>query len=305
MESLGLHIDYLLLHHDCVTLPGLGSLLRHRVEAQYDAESETFLPPRQVVSFNPEISRTDGLLARSIARRDSVSDQRAAAILERGIEALRRELSETGSVALGHAGRLHLGRHGGLSFEPAGALCSWLPAVDVRMDAETSVAEEIRQARRDTRGEVFRRVARIAACIAVVFALGWVALQNLRYAPEAQYASITPVGQHAFVESPGEASAPIIWHLRHHDDAVIDVAEETPSLITSAPGYYLVVASLASEKEAIDFVNVHPGHHLGILNTDGRYRVYIAKADKAAPLYSAAASDEVCEAFPASWVCRN
>ena len=48
-----------------------------------------------------------------------------------------------------------------------------------------------------------------------------------------------------------------------------------------------------------------PGRKLGVLSSDGRFRVYVAKAESAAPLYSAAVSDEITRDFPASWVCRR
>ncbi len=307
METIGLHIDYLLLHHSCVTLPGLGSLLRHGREAAYDAERRCWMPPSRTVSFNPDLSRTDGLLSRSIARRDGISDSAAARIVERGVGELRRRLDTDRYVALGHAGTLRLSSEGSLCFQPAPAPRSWMPAVAVADAPAAAAAAVAAAAGRSVRGNIYRTVSRIAACVAVVFALGWIVADNIRYGADRQYASVAPVQPRPMVSQPGEASAPIVWHIRRHADASMPV-EQAPAAapeVTDAPGYYLVVASLASLDEARGYMAAFPGRKLGVLSSDGRFRVYVAKAESAAPLYSAAVSDEITRDFPASWVCRR
>ncbi|MDE6465278.1 MAG: SPOR domain-containing protein, partial [Duncaniella sp.] len=60
MINLSSHIEYLLLRHDCVVVPGLGALLVHEVHARFDADSCTFMPPSRSLGFNPAVTHNDG-----------------------------------------------------------------------------------------------------------------------------------------------------------------------------------------------------------------------------------------------------
>jgi len=307
METLGLHIDYLLLHHSCVTLPGFGSLLRHGREATYDSSRRCWLPPMRTVSFNPDLTRTDGLLARSIARREGLSDSSAAKKVERGVGEIRRRLDAGNRVMLGHAGSLCFDSAGSLCFEPAPMRGAWLPEIPVATaDAGVHIAAAAAATRRP-RGLVWRRMARAAACVAVIFALGWIVADNIRYGADRQFASVAPVHPQSIVEQPGRADAPVVWHIRHHADAseAVEPRPVSTGTVTDGPGYYLVVASLASLDEARQFMAAYPGRNLAVLNSDGRFRVYIAKAGSAAPLYAASVSEDITRDFPSSWVCRR
>lgn len=307
MDTIGLHIDYLLLHHDCVTLPGVGSLLVHRAPASYDETSAVWTAPMREVSFNAAITRTDGLLARSVQRREGLEAAPAARRVEDAMAGLRRSLSAGHDVALGHAGLLSLNGHGALEFEPSvSPVQAWFPAVVApRIEQASSVARRMERDLR--RRSVWTRVGRVAAAVALLFVLGWVVADNIRFAAEDQYASITPVSRHDnLIEQPGEASAPIIWHMHHHADAVVEV-EPKPVMAENADpqGYYLIVASLANMREANEFISRFPGRDLHVLNTGGRYRVYVQKAQDANSLYAAARSAEIAKDFPQSWVYKH
>lgn len=311
METLSLHIDYLLQRHDCVTLPGLGSLLAHGVSAHYDAERGCWLPPMREISFNAAISRTDGLIARSVARRENISHEMGARRVEQSVMSLRKALDTEGSAMLGHTGRLCKDEHGTLVFEPsagwsrATAAVRWLPEprVDVCEAASRYMHYKASEEQR-RRGHLLRRAASVAACVAVLLALAWVVADNFRYAGERQYASITPVRTESVIEHPGETSAPIVWHMRHHADAVVEVDQNLPEVSAASGRYYLIVASLANKGEALDFMKLHKDEKLGLINSDGRYRVYVAKAATANELYTRAADADMKRVFPQSWVLK-
>jgi len=62
--QLSKFISELLIEHDCVTVPGLGSFLGNFKSAHYDLENEKFYPPSKQISFNSQIKVNDGLLAK-------------------------------------------------------------------------------------------------------------------------------------------------------------------------------------------------------------------------------------------------
>lgn len=293
-------------------LPGLGAVLAHGVAASYDGENGVWSVPRRVFSFNPALSRTDGLLAASIARREGISAEAAAAKLGRAVEDARKSLSAGESVSLGDAGSLRMDG-GMMDFTPgAGRLLTpslaWLPEISVK--PLPSAIDEYNKERAREHGRrlaaALSRVARIAACIAVLVALGWIAVQNLTYAPAEQLASMAPAHSPAAIEAPAASQAPVVLVLaRAPKDEVIENIPASPVVKPHDGAYCLVVASLASEAEAREFVSQYPGMSLGVLNKDGRFRVYAASAATYEEALEASKNPEITSRFSSAWVCRK
>lgn len=316
LQNLALHIEYLLQHHECVTLPGLGALLVHGIAPEYDRIGRCWRAPGRAVSFNADIVRTDGLLAGSIARRDGLSHESAARRVESVVAQMRATLSSGESVEIGRVGTLAPTDYGTLTFEPSAlwsghcAATMWLPEVPATPVAETAKTESAvidEENSRWHRRAIFSAIGRAAACAALLVALAWVVVTNLRNGGnEEQYASVVPVKPAQLIERPGELDAPIVWVLRHHADASVAVEPKPAKItVTEERGYYLVVASLANLKEAEGFIANYPGEKFGILKADGRYRVFTNTGTTAAELYQLAASDSFSSRFPSSWVCRK
>ena len=67
------HIEILLLSNDCVIVPDLGGFMAHHVDARYDEEEHTFLPPLRTLGFNPQLKINDSLLALSYVEAYDIS----------------------------------------------------------------------------------------------------------------------------------------------------------------------------------------------------------------------------------------
>ncbi len=245
MKNIVRHIEYLLQSHDCVIVPGLGAILAYGAEARYDEEVGRWVAPRRVLSFNPLLSRTDGLLAASVARRDKISIDKAAALVADIVADMRRELETTGRLSLGHVGSLEATAHGTLAFETADTAWLsprhlWLPTVNIsRIKTASEVEhehqiEEEQTVRRDWRA-VLRRSAAVAACIALIAGIAWTVKTTLPDAPQQQTASVAPslLRSHtadAGVAAPVEEAAPLVLVINRHDEA----EEITPAQPTSS-----------------------------------------------------------------------
>ncbi|MDE5735443.1 MAG: SPOR domain-containing protein, partial [Duncaniella sp.] len=119
MNTLALHIEYLLLRHDCVIVPGLGAFLVHRDEARLE-DGRRLLPPVRTLGFNSELTLNDGLLAGSVARRDSITYEAARQRIGQCVESFIHQLRESGTVPLGRLGTLSVSPESkGYIFEPA------------------------------------------------------------------------------------------------------------------------------------------------------------------------------------------
>lgn len=347
MNEIIRHIEFLLVSHDCVIIPGFGAVLAHSLSARYDKSSDVLLPPSRTFSFNKSLNHNDGLLVSSIARSKGISFEAAASVVSVEVETMRRQLEIEGLLSLGLAGKLVMSE-GVMSFEPSSAASlspefMWLPSLRLTDVAALAKRREAllqssdgRQSRR-TFKEYAIGVARIAASLAILIALGFV-LSTPVAVENAQYASLgienfAPAANHSepeqsIVEMPGRAKAGIILYLQAHDDACerVDTAahsqyiRQREAMKLSAGGadamvsqsgprfnpadrYYLIVASLANEAEADKFIANSKYDRLGVLVKDGRYRVYAATGETISQTQDAAAMIE--DRFPSTWVCRK
>ena len=135
MDNLSLHIEYLLLRHDCVVVPGLGAFINVRLAAHYDAATRRWMPPTREVRFNGALSHDDGLLANSLARKNSLLFADGRDLLARETSRLRTALADDGEVSLGHLGILSQSE-GIIAFQPhrradrTASTLGYLPAYD-------------------------------------------------------------------------------------------------------------------------------------------------------------------------------
>lgn len=334
MKNLVLHIEYMLQSHDCVVIPGLGAILCHGEVAVCD-ERGIWHAPTRVMSFNPELDRTDGLLAASVARRENVSLDTAAASVNAAVAAMRQCLATSGRVQLGLVGRLEMTPHGTLAFCPDNSpwlspSTLWLPELDLHpVGSASEIARKVEKeiVGRSRVRRIATRVASAAASVAAVLALAWVVKTTLPEAPAEQLASVAPVASSSnILRTPGDDRNTLVLVVNRHDDSSVAVEEpqaetvaapavavetvdEKPAAQTltrcdGSDSHFLVVASLNSHDEAERYISKHSNFNLGILTVDGRFRVYVASGNS----YAAAAkanTGDIAASFPNAWVCRR
>lgn len=118
METLSLHIEYLLTRHDCVIVPGIGAFIATETEACIDIENGIVSPRRREISFNSSVVTDDGLLAHSIARKEHLHYEVAHRRLAFLIEKMKADLHLEGEISLGMLGKLIEDAEGLISFQP-------------------------------------------------------------------------------------------------------------------------------------------------------------------------------------------
>lgn len=117
VENLTLHIEYLLLRHDCVVVPGVGAFINVRHSARFDATSRSWLPPTREVRFNGVLTHDDGLLTTSYARKHGVTFPEGRELLRRDVTGLTETLRTDGEATIGQLGILHASE-GKIRFSP-------------------------------------------------------------------------------------------------------------------------------------------------------------------------------------------
>ena len=121
MIELDRHIEILLLSNDCVIVPGLGGFMAHHVDARYDEEDASFLPPLRTLGFNPQLKMNDSLLVQSYIEAYDISYPEALRRIESEVDELRQHLETNGRFELNDLGVLQLNDEGNMEFEPCEA----------------------------------------------------------------------------------------------------------------------------------------------------------------------------------------
>lgn len=308
------HIEYLLTAHDCVILPGLGAILAHQEPACYDQTLGVWTAPSRAFSFNPDLQRTDGLLAASIAHRDGISMAAAANIVTEKISQMAQALHSHGCVNLGLVGALNLDNEGRLSFlpSPSKALSPnniWLPenikTPMVVSQSQTTVSNGA-PIKRSALHNIIRHTASAAACIVVVLALAWIIAQNFTDLSTQQTAAIAPEAKRQAVEMEFVENTQLPKVILTSAPEYEIIENDAPVLAeTPAESYYMIVGSFATEAEAKKYISSNSGLNLGVLNKDGRWRIYGAKASSADKVMDLAKQEPLASRFNSWWICKN
>ena len=121
MIELQRHIEILLLTNDCVIVPGLGGFMAHHIDARFDAEDNTFVPPLRTLGFNQSLTMNDSLLVQSYIESYDISYPEALRRIENEVEELRQHLQAEGYYELNDIGVLSLNGEGNIAFTPCEA----------------------------------------------------------------------------------------------------------------------------------------------------------------------------------------
>ena len=115
--QLSKFVSELLLEHDCVTVPGLGSFLGNFKSAHYDLENEKFYPPSKQISFNSQIKANDGLLAKFISEKSGLNYDDSLKEIHQEVLKITLNLKKE-SVLLKDIGELNLNKEENIVFTP-------------------------------------------------------------------------------------------------------------------------------------------------------------------------------------------
>lgn len=334
------HLEYLISRHDCVIVPGLGAVLARNVSAEESADCGRWTPPCRNYSFNGSLTETDGLLAGSVARALGISHERATELLADELLGMRRQLDHEGSLSLGRVGRLYRESDEGVLFEPAEKdlltpFATWYRPFESRpVDVAAAEVSDDESLSKGAKLTPFGRFMRIAAAIIVLVAVG-LAVSTPVSVEDAQYASLTlpsikspkkvtvpavagPAVETVSVETSGVVAESPALEGRNKIEMSVAVAENTVNAKAVKPAssirlndfdeYCLVVASLVSEEAAGQFIldesRRNPGLAMGILEQNGRYRVYAATGKTQAQALSAASNPKISR-YKGVWVTRR
>ncbi|TDD99596.1 HU domain-containing protein [Flavobacterium cellulosilyticum] len=112
------YIAQLLYRYQCVTIPGFGAFLTEIQSAQLIESSNSFFPPKKVISFNANIKNNDGLLANHIAQAEKTSYEYAISAIQYEVFNWKKSLQDTGLFSIKNVGNFSLNIDNSLIFTP-------------------------------------------------------------------------------------------------------------------------------------------------------------------------------------------
>ena len=111
------HITQLLYRYQCVTVPGFGAFLTESQSAQLVESTNTFYPPKKVISFNSHLKNNDGLLANHISQVENITYEIAVQNISKEVSLWKNALLNQQNIILNSVGTISLNTSGTLTFE--------------------------------------------------------------------------------------------------------------------------------------------------------------------------------------------
>ncbi|WP_413614530.1 hypothetical protein [Flavobacterium sp. N2038] len=112
------YIGQLLYRYQCVTVPGFGAFLTEIQSAQLNENTNTFFPPKKMISFNSHLKNNDGLLANHIAYAEKTSYGFAVSAIAFEVVNWKKTLEENGTIFLKGIGELRFNSEKNIIFTP-------------------------------------------------------------------------------------------------------------------------------------------------------------------------------------------
>lgn len=141
--QLETYISDLLYRYECVTIPEFGAFLTQSVSATIDEATNTFYPPKKVLSFNEQIQKNDGLLAHYIADVEKIPFEIANKKIEKRVKILKSYLTQGETLTFKNIGEITFNSEGKILFEPSYYLNYLTDAFGLSQFASLSVNREV------------------------------------------------------------------------------------------------------------------------------------------------------------------
>ena len=326
MISLNEHIEYLMMHHDCIVIPGWGSLVAQYSDSSFNSSACTIQKPLRKVGFNASVNHNDALLAQSIVRRERVSYDQAVRYIEQSVKSYKKLLASGGEFGLGRLGFFHSDNEGRIEFVPFEHEMCNDQYFGLRSFQFTPLSQ-LGKAQDETKesANVIRynwwnsRVWQTAASIVLLLGLSILLTtpifidrnnQNLATLnfpsvskPHHEVIDWSNTKSDLAVALPEQAQAEKLL-AEQRQAAREEYASQNNLLLNEGGTYYLVIASLSNAEEVNLFLKYHQdiAAHTQILRQGKHFHVYVARSFEQSRLYRFKA--QLPPKYGNAWVCN-
>jgi len=140
------YISALLYRYQCVTVPGFGAFLTEIQSAQLNGSTNTFYPPKKVISFNPHLKNNDGLLANHVSLQEKISYDDAVLAVQNQVAVWTDQLQRRELLVLKNIGEISVNSEWNWVFEPVTSVNYLADAFGLSAVVSPSVQREVLKA---------------------------------------------------------------------------------------------------------------------------------------------------------------
>lgn len=137
------YISQLLYRHQCVTVPGFGAFLTEIQSAHMHENTNSFYPPKKLISFNSHLKNNDGLLANHISKAEKTNYENAVASIESEVVIWKSILQVNEKFTLKNIGELSLNAEKNLVFTPSENINYFTESFGLNSFVSPSIKREI------------------------------------------------------------------------------------------------------------------------------------------------------------------
>lgn len=267
MNTLAKHIEELVTRHNCVIVPELGGFITYRESARIVGGK--IYPPTKQIRFNSLLNYNDGLLCERYISSKSISYTEALETIRISVEKVKTELNANGYAKLGHLGTMRRSDNGSI----------WLECNDTSYIPDNYGLKPINitsPARKNSSPKTIvlelpqntAHILRYAAAIAVI-SLITLLLPNhtsdTAYKAAINFDSLRniPTVEHTINTTEPQTT----------DTATSPAQTATTNTIDTDKPYHMIIASLASEQQARQYLAERNDNELILISQNGKHRI--------------------------------
>lgn len=288
MKDLILHIEFLILQHECVIVPEFGGFVLNKSVAYKDAEGN-LCPPALHLAFNADLKFNDGLLASSYMKQQDISYNKACKQIREEVGLLNKKLTLKGEVRIGKLGKL-ISSEEVLSFIPD--MNTWihpstwglskirLPYISELEKSQPSVNKEEKES-----GKSFRRILIGVSTTAAAIALFTLSVLNIDKFEHIQQAGfLTEYTTYTAKQITAEKVIKpytnlLINNFKKEERTDIDVVTDKEKSVNPVyiKKYFIIVGSETSKtrgENLLKKVQTEGFYNAGIVESADRIRIY-------------------------------
>lgn len=305
MQNIPFHIAYLLAHHECVVVPGLGAFVVSPSGKGKNNRWGILSPPENFIVFNSEIKHNDGLLANSIAKEKKCSSEEANTLIDQYVTQVIDSLNDGKRVKIPWVGSLYSKDNENL-FHPERTLsCNAsnygltdfsLPYIkDLKQGVNViSKKKNKKTARISDNRRFFIYAGSVAAALVAICFIptplnnGHVNPAEERLSSLIQLPAQDTIDEETIISDTIIASdtiIPILSDIPIQSEPVL-ITEETPApepaaittpVKANTDRYYIIIASLPNKllaEKTLAEVQSKSFNYAAVISSNGRYRIY-------------------------------
>lgn len=307
------HIEYLLLDHDCISIPDFGAIIANYVPARISDDNQTITPPMRTLVFNSAIRHNDGILANSVMRKKGISYITACAIIKKEVEKLNSLLNQGKGIRIRNIGTFRC-KEGKINFTPVDASLTiseyfGLMPISVNKTEPVSLQEET-QKTNIIKVSWGKRALRYAASFLLLMFMTFILTTPTHIDEQSsEYASLSFVRQHEQIANKIESfngelliAAPEKADTIQQSEADSKLKTLVQTFSDEQAQYFISIASFPTEDLAHSYIAQHRNKGFHLLVNDDKFIIYCASSNSVEALKSYIKTNRIDEQYPESWI---